>query len=114
LRIRRSRKPTNINAACRSAVFAGTNRKSRLDLRVVEFIQRQEIAVHSFCPQPGAGSGARPFGPKECAQEIEITPEMIKAGVDAHAGYNPEFDDIADVVADIWLAMEASKLQKTD
>jgi hypothetical protein len=29
-------------------------------------------------------------------------------------GYNPEFDDIADVVADIWLAMEASKLQKTD
>ena len=45
---------------------------------------------------------------------MKITPELIKAGVDAHAGYNPEFDDIADVVADIWLAMEASKLQKTD
>ena len=92
--------------------------KGRLDLRVVEFIQRQEIAVHSFCPQPGAGSGARPFGPKECVEggrrKLKITPELIKAGVDAHAGYNPEFDDIADVVADIWLAMEASKLQKTD
>jgi hypothetical protein len=38
-------------------------------------------------------------------EEFEVTSEMIRAGVDAHAGYNPEFDDIEDVICDIWMAM---------
>jgi hypothetical protein len=37
LRIRRSRKPTNINAACRSAVFTGTG---RIDGRLIAFAKR--------------------------------------------------------------------------
>jgi hypothetical protein len=48
-------------------------------------------------------------------EEFEITPEMIEAGVDAHAGYNPEFNDIENVICDIWIAMTvASRNQKTD
>ena len=40
--------------------------------------------------------------------EIEVTPEMIEAGIRAHAGYNPEFDCLSEIVADIFCSMIAS------
>jgi hypothetical protein len=48
-------------------------------------------------------------------EEFEITPEMIAAGRNAHSGYDPRYDDIEELVWDIWIAMTvASRCQKTD
>lgn len=37
------------------------------------------------------------------------TREMIKAGMEAYAGFNPEFDCLEDVIAEIWTAMNATR-----
>ena len=39
--------------------------------------------------------------------EIEVTPEMIEAGVEALVGYDPRFDLEEDAVKKIFLAMVA-------
>jgi phosphoserine phosphatase len=39
----------------------------------------------------------------------EVTQEMIEAGVNAHAGYNPEYENIEDRIINIYIAMEAAR-----
>lgn len=40
-----------------------------------------------------------------CAPDVLITAEMIVAGMDARAGYNPDFDCLEDVIREIYRAM---------
>jgi hypothetical protein len=39
----------------------------------------------------------------------EITPEMIRAGVQAYLSFDGRFEDYEDVVVRIWEAMNAAK-----
>ncbi len=43
-------------------------------------------------------------------QEIEITPEMIEAGCGEGAGFNPDYDDMSELVVDVYKAMRLAYL----
>lgn len=51
-------------------------------------------------PPPAAEAGAP-----------EITPAMIDAGIDAYCALDREFDSFERIVRDIYLVMEAARLQ---
>jgi len=44
-------------------------------------------------------------------QKIEITHQMIDAGHGEAMGFNPEFDDITELVTDVYRAMYAAYLR---
>lgn len=43
--------------------------------------------------------------------EIEITPEMVEAGLDVYAEMNPEVERASEIVSRIYCAMRHAKLE---
>ena len=44
------------------------------------------------------------------AEEVEVTPEMIEAGVRAFWSFDARFEDAEDVVTRIWCGMNAARI----
>jgi hypothetical protein len=42
-------------------------------------------------------------------QQISVTPEMVLAGLDELAGFNPELDSAVETVSEIFRAMETKR-----
>jgi len=63
------------------------------------------VHTRAFSPATPAGETGAP--------EIEITPEMVEAGVLALSEYSSFFDLPADGVEKIYRAMEAARLDRT-
>lgn len=46
---------------------------------------------------------------KPAADEVEVTPDMVRAGVAEIATYNTDFEDDEDAVTRIYVAMELAR-----
>ena len=51
-----------------------------------------------------------PIPPFDDSTEIEITPEMIEAGVGEFLGYDSRFEEPRDAVIQIYLAMQRARV----
>jgi hypothetical protein len=62
-------------------------------------------ALYVDCEPQSSVESAQAAGAPE--EEIEITPEMIKAGILAYVSYDSRFEELEDVVPRVYKAMEA-------
>ena len=46
---------------------------------------------------------------RQAGAEIEVTPEMIEAGVEAYVFFDPRVEEKEDLVVDVYVAMDAAR-----
>lgn len=85
-------------------LFVGTSRPAvGANYNIVGYRLRDVDELHAMC---GAAEGnLMDFDGHVAFPALEITPEMIEAGLSAYAGHNEDFEDRGDIISRVYAAM---------